>query len=208
MTARCCGCGRALELGKSVFTRSRCLPFFELAILVGKKKKKRKKPCRPVDVASPWHPLPRCWHASTVAAMRVFIQTRFAATPHLCPLVHARGLHPSPHTTASFTHSIQNATSIQRRANLLRGAPWVVHTDSGTEGVGHRQRVKGVVGRAKKNGARPHPCPGVRLGTAAAQAKACGKSGRSGGRPSCIPSHGPFGEFLSSVESVQLSQFS
>jgi hypothetical protein len=24
--------------------------------------------------------------------------------------------------------------------------------------------------------------------------------------PSCIPSHGPFGEFLSSVESVQLSQ--
>ena len=118
-----------------------------------------------------------------------------AAMPHLCPLVHARGLHCSHHTTASSHITFRTQRSIQPRPAIT-----LLHlTDSGTEGVGHRQRVKGVVGGAKKARAHIH-------------AQACGwavrwqrnlanECGKSGGRrwSSCIPSHGPFGEFLSSV---------
>jgi hypothetical protein len=49
-----------------------------------------------------------CCHATPLPPCSC---TRFALlSSHHCPLVHARGLHSSHHTTASFTHSIQNAT--------------------------------------------------------------------------------------------------
>jgi hypothetical protein len=81
MTARCCGCGRALELGKNLFTRSTCLPF-ELAILVGKKRKKKEKrkkhlaglltwpalgiPCLDAGTPPPWRP---CAYSSKLALL-------------------------------------------------------------------------------------------------------------------------------------------
>jgi hypothetical protein len=137
----------------------------------GKKEKKKKKHCRPADVASlQCHPLPRCWHASIVVAMRGFIQTRLLPCHTSAPLfMHAvcTALITPPrvsHITFKTQRSIQ-----PRPANLLRP------TDSGTEGVGHRQRVKGVVGGAKK--ARAHIHAQACGGTVAAQANACGKSG-------------------------------
>jgi hypothetical protein len=88
------------------------------AILGEKGEKRKKKHRRPADVASlQCHPLPRCWHASIVVATRLhrggharIHSNSLAAMPHLCPLVHARGLHSSHHTTASFIHFIQNVT--------------------------------------------------------------------------------------------------
>ena len=69
MTARCCGCSRALELGKELVEK-----WEKMGI---KERKEEKKHCRPADVASlQCHPLPRCWHASIVVTMRGFIQTR------------------------------------------------------------------------------------------------------------------------------------
>jgi hypothetical protein len=97
------------------------------------------------------HPLPRCWHASIVVAMRGFIQTRLPPCHTSAPsFMHAvcTALITPPrvsHITFTTQRSIQ-----PRPANLLR------LTDSGTEGVGHRQRVKGVVGGAKKTRAHIH----------------------------------------------------
>jgi len=77
--------------------RTPCLPF-ELAILVAgeknrkkeiRKKEKQNRPAEPPTDPAFGILCLDVWHASTVAAMRVFIQTRFAAMPHFCPLVHA-----------------------------------------------------------------------------------------------------------------------
>jgi hypothetical protein len=156
---------------KNLFTRSSCLPF-ELAIFGGKrgKREKKKKTCsRPADVASlQCHPLPRCWHASIVVAMRVFIQTHLlpchtsaplfmhaVCTPLVTPLPPCSctrfALLSSHHREFHTFHSKRNGQfNLSRSANLLHP------TDSGTEGVGHRQRVKGVVGGAKKARAHIH----------------------------------------------------
>ena len=99
MTARCCGCSRALELGKELVEK-----WEKMGI---KERKEEKKHCRPADVASlQCHPLPRCWHASIVVTMRGFIQTRLLP----CHTSASLFMHCSHHTTASFTHYIQNAT--------------------------------------------------------------------------------------------------
>jgi hypothetical protein len=175
MTARCCGCGRALELGKELVyipDPGVCSVHCPLNLLFwGKKGKKRKKEkkkekkkhCRPADVASlQCHPLPRCWHASIVVAMRVFIQTRLLPCHTSAPLfMHA--VCTALITPPRVSHiPFKTQRSIQPRpANLLRP------TDSGTEGVGHRQRVKGVVGGAKNARAHIHAqaCGWARFGS-------------------------------------------
>ena len=82
-----------------------------------------------------------------------------AAMPHLCPLVHARGLHSSHHTCDHREfhtfHSKRNG-----QFNLVQQTFCVPQTasatNSGTEWVGHCQRVKGAVGGAKKARAHIH----------------------------------------------------
>jgi hypothetical protein len=110
------------SLEKNLFTRSSCLPLShhrEFHTILGEKKgKKEKKHCLPADVASlQCHPLPRCWHASIVVAMRVFIQTRL-----LPPCSCTRFALLSSHHREFHTHFIQNATvnsTSSSKANLL-----------------------------------------------------------------------------------------
>jgi len=88
-----------------------------------------------------------CIHPNSLAAM-----------PHLCPLVHARGLHTPHHTTASFTHSIQtHATSIQTSSSK---PPWCTllgcTRTQGLKGCATARGFEGVVGRAKKARAHIH----------------------------------------------------
>jgi hypothetical protein len=88
-----------------------------------------------------------------VVAMRGFIQTRLLPCHTSAPLfMHAPRVCTALITPPQVSHiPFKTQRSIQHRpANLLR------LTDSGTEGVGHRQRVKGVVGGAKKARAHIH----------------------------------------------------
>jgi hypothetical protein len=208
MTARCCGCGRALEVGKElVEKRGKKGKKGEK----GKKRGKQKKNnaglltwpafnvilCLDAGTPPSWWPCAdssklACCHATPLPPCSC---TRFALlSSH----------HHEFHTYGPSLHSKRNGQFNLVQQTFCDGESCDGLTDSGTEGVDHRQRVKGVVGGAKKARAHIHA---QACGWARWQRKltSVARVGGVGGRPSCIRSHGPFLSLVSSVESVEFS---
>ena len=121
--------------------------------------------------------------ASIVMAMRGSIQTRLLPRHTSAPLFMHAVCTPLITPPAPRVSHIPFKTqrSIQPRpANLLRP------TDSGTEGWATARGSRGWSVERKRRAPTSMPRRAAGHGGSARLANACGKSGRSGGRPSCI----------------------